>query len=313
LKQISSLLQTHKHYFAVSLIFLAFIISFLPKDTVKEGQIAGVSTIQFRGQEMATPSLPIALPMLGPDIPAVQAQSYFVYHEETGSLIGERNIHTQLPIASLTKLLTFLVSVDILSPGDTVNVFEKDLVDIKPVTGVREGDQVLVNDLIASMLIGSANDAAGLLAAAVEGKTGQRFEDLLNQKAAKLGMTESHFSNPQGFDAVDNFSTAFDLSLLVKASTKHGVFETLGRSKDYSFTSLSGEPFKVKATNRLIRNHADIEAIKTGNTPEAKGGMITRVSKEGQYFIIIVLGSLDRETDTLLLKDALFAAHTINK
>src|SRR5262249_12273871 len=96
----------------------------------------------------------------------------------------------------------------------------------------------------------------------------------------------------------------------VNAAQKYEAFALVGRERSYSFTSLTGKKYYVKATNKLVSTDPEIYAIKTGFTDEAGGAMITEVNHLERKFIIIVLGSPDREGDTLKLKKAILSAYS---
>jgi D-alanyl-D-alanine carboxypeptidase len=105
-----------------------------------------------------------------------------------------------------------------------------------------------------------------------------------------------------GFDSDTNYSTAADLRLLVDEIKKYQAFSLIGRETSYTVITQSGSKFSVRATNKLIKVDPEIIAIKTGYTNEAGGAMITEIDHDGNSFIIIVLDSSNRETDTLRLK-----------
>ncbi|HYV33880.1 MAG TPA: hypothetical protein VE973_03470, partial [Candidatus Limnocylindria bacterium] len=114
---------------------------------------------------------------------------------------------------------------------------------------------------------------------------------------------DSNFANPMGFDSQYNYSTAADLKKLITETEKVAAFTNLGRRTGYQFTSDDGKTYTVEATNTLLADHPEIEAIKTGYTKGAQGAMATKININGNEIIIIVLGSKDREGDTLKLEE----------
>ena len=237
------------------------------------------------------------------DTSLIKARSFLVYDAATDDILLKKNPDTKLSIASLTKLLTALVvyrSVDLRSQ---LVITTEDQLTTSPSLKLMNGDRITVSDLFNAMLVGSANDAARTLANYVEGSAQKNFIELMNETAASLGMDSSHFSNPLGFDSDQNYSTATDLKKLVRETQNLAAFTQLGRMKGYHFVSAEGHDYSVTATNRLISEHPEISAIKTGYTPSALGSLITKASISGHAVIIIVLESAQRETDTLLLEN----------
>ncbi len=237
------------------------------------------------------------------DLEGISSKSVLIYDlSYPQDPIFQRSPEQKIPIASLTKLMTGLIAYENLDFGQKTVVSRKNLTNIRPVVDFAEGEQVLIGDVFNSMLVGSCNDAAEVLAKAVELKTGKRMVDLMNQKSSDLGMVNTSFSNPVGFDSQDNYSTANDLQRLIAKTQTYAAFTNLGRTESLAFKGESGFSYRVSSTNKLIKTHTDIQAIKTGFTAGARGAMINKILKNSHEIIIIVLGSNDREQDTLKLK-----------
>lgn len=269
-------------------------------------QVLGAAT-DIRG-EQATPALPELKQVKTINDETVQAKSFLGYDLSQDRILAEKNPASPMPVASLTKLLTALIVYE------KSNLSEKFVVQqtgpkVKPSLGLSSGDEVTVMDLFKSMLIGSCNDAAAVLADYIERSTNANFADLMNKKAESLQMTDSFFTNPMGFDYDNNHSSARDLLKLVKVIEKLSIFESISRSQSYEFTSLNGKKFTTQATNKLLGKYDDIQAIKTGFTETAQGSMITKIPLNGHQIILIILGSPDREDDTLRLKRAIESSY----
>jgi D-alanyl-D-alanine carboxypeptidase (penicillin-binding protein 5/6) len=268
-----------------------------------EPQVLGDS-IDLRGRPVTDPVTP---KLSGPlDSKTVSAQSYLIADIASKGIIAEKNSDNKAYVASLTKLLTALVTYDQINISTSVPITANDVFSVSPVLGIRRGDTVKVLDLFNAMLVGSTNDAALTLANHVQDATGQNFIELMNTKAQSLGMEHSHFSNPLGFDSPGNYSTAQDLLKLVFESQKFSVFTQLGKKTSYAFSGTNGFLYKAVATDKLIGKHDEIEAIKTGYTEGAGQAMITKITKNNHSIIIIVLNSQDREGDTLNLEHQIF-------
>lgn len=233
----------------------------------------------------------------------VRANSFLIYNEETGETIVSKNPETALAIASLTKLMTAYVVQKYGNLDDSWAIDNQSTNDIRPILGLAVGDKVKVRDLFNSMLIGSANDAAQALGQYMTQTKDQSVVETMNSEARSLGMNSTHYENPIGWDSEQNYSTAEDLKLLLDEIQPISLFTDIDREQSYSFISELGNSYSVKSTNKLLATDPEIHAIKTGFTDEAGGAMITAVYHKNLKFVIIVLGSTNREADTQLLKE----------
>lgn len=235
----------------------------------------------------------------------VRSTSFLVQDLSTDGIILGKQINTSLPIASLTKLMTVWTTLQYYDEDDYIKVPSSGLNYTSPSLNLIPGDEIKVKDLVMSSLIGSSNDAANLLGQATAQKVNLPFSELMNQEAVKLKMHNSRFSNPMGFDSSANYSSAVDLGILINQLEKAGVLKSTGRAASYQFNSKLGNSYKTIATNKLIQKYPDITAVKTGYTNLALGSMINILSLNEKQYLIIVIGSPDRETDTLKLREAL--------
>lgn len=247
-----------------------------------------------------------------PDLSSVTAQSYLVFDLNSGQELLHKNSTQKLAIASLTKLMTALAAYNNANLNGTVIISEKDTLNIKPDLGLVLGDEVKALDIFNSMLVGSCNDAALALADFTAQASDNNFIALMNRQAKELGMLNSNFSNPMGFDSRGNYSTAEDLKVLITATQRLSAFTDLGRRSIYKFSGTAGKTYSTLTTNTLIKRHPDIQAIKTGFTDEASGAMATKVSLAGHQIVILVLDSQNRESDTLKLKAAITSSFNWN-
>lgn len=238
------------------------------------------------------------------DDEAVTAKSYLVYDMKTNQVIASRLPNTVGSIASLTKLMTGYLVDKYGSPSDIITITAKDELNISPVLKLQRGDKIKVADLFSAMMVGSANDAALTLGLYIETKLGKPIAEIMNNEAKTLGMKDTHYSTPVGFDSDTNYSTATDLALLVRKTTQNPSFISIDRLRGYSFISETGKSYSVSATNKLLAQDSEIHAIKTGFTDDAGGAMIISVQNPTNEFVIILLNSQNREQDTLLLKNA---------
>lgn len=270
-------------------------------DTAKP-QVLGAS-IDLRGEKPVASLRPLAPAIDDADMKKISAKSFVVYDLQTGTVLASRQPDLKLSIASLTKLMTGFLAYQNLDFGQQISVSRAGLTSVSPVVNFIDGDSVSAGDVFDAMMVGSCNDAAQVLGRAVAGKTGTSIADLMNMKARELGMSNTSYSNPVGFDSTGNYSTAGDLMKLVNTTQQLAAFTNLGKTKEIQFSGASGRQYHTVATNKLIGRYLDLQAVKTGYTEGAQGAMISKIVKNGHEMIIIVLGSQDREADTVTLKD----------
>lgn len=226
--------------------------------------------------------------------PTSTAQAVLVMDMETGRPVLERNARTQFAPASITKMMTAVVVLEHADLGATVTVQPDDLEEGSTM-GLRAGDVVTVEDLLWGLLLPSGNDAAETLARFVGGGSVQTFVGMMNDKAAALGLTGTHFANPHGLDDDGHYSTALDLATLGRYAMQKPLFARIVSTRDYTVTA--GRRFELHNTNQLLYLTADVpgvNGIKTGFTDNAGDSLVASVEREGRKVIVVVLGSTNR-------------------
>ncbi|MDP3740962.1 MAG: serine hydrolase [bacterium] len=235
---------------------------------------------QLRGEEFASPQ--------------VSARAVLVKDVRSGRVLFAKNESERLPIASLTKLLTALVVTARVSLEEMVEIESVDINVAAFKTNLNVSEKVLVKDLLAAMLVASANDAAMALARHSAGSV-EDFVRFMNKEARRLKMVDTNFKNPVGFDDPDHFSTAQDLALLVEEFMTHSKLMRIVGQKEAVFYSLdNSRKHSLASTNKLL-GKPQVLGIKTGYTNEAKGNIIILMEQPRYYFV--VLGSANREAD----------------
>jgi serine-type D-Ala-D-Ala carboxypeptidase (penicillin-binding protein 5/6) len=305
-------------YISSSLLLSAFVVFFVFKAFRGKEQLALTSFAQIPqvlGQTTENPRGEEALNIVAPvkkkqgeiSFDQISAEAFAVVDEKSGVVLYDKDLHTQLPIASLTKLMTSLLAYEQLLPEAYVKIGARDILNISPALYLRPGEEIKVADLISAALVCSANDAALALANAVQKESTLTFSELMNKRASELGMQETNFSNALGFDSEKNYSTIYDLNLLIGFTQKLALFKNLSKNSELKFMSKSGEVYACKATNKLVGKNMEVEAIKTGHTLHAKGTMAAKVVRDGKRIIVMLLGSEDREQDLLSLAELAYS------
>ena len=282
-----------------------------PKKTVEAKEqteaVLGASVEQPRGAVGEFDHIPKKI-IAGPlNVFDISTKAFLVIDEPTQTVLLEKNSYEKLPIASLTKLMTALLAYEKLKPDEYLEISREDMLSISPTLGFEVGEKLKISDLMESVLVCSANDAARALANAVAKQTDKSFIALMNETAVNLELIGTRFSNPNGFDSENNYSTARDLVKLAGYTQNFAAFKNLGKKTKVELTVENGKIFSCKATNKLVGKNLEIEAIKTGYTPWAKGSIIARVTQNGSSLIVVVIGSEDRESDLLRLSKIVFS------
>jgi D-alanyl-D-alanine carboxypeptidase len=237
----------------------------------------------------------------------LSASGMMLIDASSGEEIYSVNPDQHRPIASLTKIMTALLIMENHSLSEVVTV-PAIAEQIRGSTiGVTPGQHLTVNALLKALLIPSANDAAYTLAA-FHGRSIASFVQQMNARAAALGMKNTHFANPAGLDNHDQYSTPRDMAWLTMAALRHPEFRTIVSTRSAAIVSDDGKEFHLRNTNELLHENQDVFGVKTGTTDEARECLIVLFRSEGKPYLLVLLGSHDRYTDSLYVLQALGAA-----
>ena len=216
-----------------------------------------------------------------------------IYNLNDDNIIYEKNSNEQTKIASLTKIMTSLVAIEkINNIDDTVTVDYKDLQGLKgyAVAGFKAGDTVTYKDLLYALMLPSAADAANILARSIAGNTIE-FVNMMNDKASKLGLENTKFSNPIGMDD-DNYSTAYDLSIILKEAIKSDLFKQLYNTDSYT---TSNNIKLTKTTDKIASKYnldiSNLTGSKTGFTDEAGYCLASTATYNDVNYLVVTLNS----------------------
>lgn len=237
------------------------------------------------------------------------ASAYLVMNFDTGEIIAEKNSTKKLPIASLTKIMTAVVALDLAGPDEYFKI-SQDAANIVPTKiGVVSGEKMSVKELLYAVLLTSANDAAEAIKEGVNQKYGgDIFIKAMNEKASVLGLENTSFDNPQGFDGQKNYSTARDLAILSHyALTNYPLIPQIVKD-DYEFLAAdkNHKQFDLYNWNGLIGVYPNASGVKIGNTGKARVTTIVLAEREGKRVLSVLLGApgvLERDLWTAQLLD----------
>lgn len=256
-------------------------------DTIRPKLEKKTTTIQLKKRTSFIPSANAAGPY-------ETATSYAVVDLDTGDILTEKASDTQLPVASLTKIMTAVVALDLASPDELITITKSASRQIPTKVGIVPGEQMSVTELLNAMLLTSANDAAEALREGIDQKYGDEvFIRAMNEKAQLLELTNSHFSNPQGFDSRQNYSSAHDLAVLSQYAYANYPLIAQIIKKDYEFLPATGthKQFDLYNWNGLIDVYPDVIGFKIGNTDAAGKTTVVLSQRAGKKILAVVLGA----------------------
>ncbi|HXK35826.1 MAG TPA: hypothetical protein VJZ52_02180 [Candidatus Paceibacterota bacterium] len=232
------------------------------------------------------------------------ARAVLLFDTDNQRVIYSKNSQRQLPVASLTKLLTAMVVLDKLDPLAKVRVSAQYLNVDKTGADFRAGEVFTVNALVGALLVKSSNDAAYLLAAETEQITGEDFVGLMRLKSERLGLKHSHWLDPAGLND-EAYSSAEDLLILARQTQLYPLIGQVLVLPEIDLVAESGQRYHFISTNKLFGALDGIIGGKTGYTDGAGGCMLLEIKLPSvkSSLVAIVLGTDDRFAETKKLME----------
>ncbi len=225
------------------------------------------------------------------------ARAGLMYDLISDTILWEKNMHKDYPIASLTKMMVGLLVIEDIYAG---KISWNTMIRVTPeatraggfMVALKSGSSISVESLLKAALISSGNDAAYLIAQYLGG-TEQKFVNRMNRRAEQLGMKSTRFSNATGMPAPnsrnDNHSSPLDLLILSKEMLKYNELLWIAGMSESSI-SQRGKTIKLKNHNRLVAVYDEVDGFKTGYTRNAKFCLVATANKNGRRIIAIALG-----------------------
>jgi serine-type D-Ala-D-Ala carboxypeptidase (penicillin-binding protein 5/6) len=233
--------------------------------------------------------------------PDVDARAYVVMNGATQEVLLARNAHDRLPVASITKLMTALLTVANARPNDVVVVDSEAAGVTGSTIGLRAGERLRVRELLAASLIQSANDSAVALGEYIEARTGEPFAELMNSRAQSLGLEDSRFVRPDGLDVAGQYSSALDVTKLGLVAMREPLIRALVRQES---ATISGGR-RLNTWNDLLGEFPGVFGVKTGHTSVAGWSQVAAARGNGVTIYATVLGSPSRSVRNADLEELL--------
>lgn len=223
------------------------------------------------------------------EVPKQDARVGLVYDRKTKEVLYEKNGYKQVPMASTTKIMTAMVVIENCDITQTVKITQKAAGTGGSRLGLKTNDSITVLDLLYGLLLRSGNDAAVALAIHTAGSV-EAFAEMMNQKAKDLRLQNTHFVTPHGLDAIEHYTTAFELAKMADYAMQNEVFKRIVGTKTAGIT-INGQSRIIQNTNELLGYLDGVNGVKTGFTNGAGRCLVTCCNRNGQEIICVVLGA----------------------
>lgn len=234
----------------------------------------------------------------------ISAQSAVLIEYATGKVICEKNAYEKRSMASTTKIMTTLLCLESGNLDDRF-VVDSDAIMVEGSSmGLVQGDTVTKHDLCYGMMLPSGNDAANATAVRIAGSI-EKFSCMMNERAEKIGMENTHFVTPSGLEADgEHYSTAYDMALLTREALKNPDFRKICGSKSAS-VCFGNPPYSrtLFNTNKLLNMYDGVIGVKTGFTDEAGRCLVSACERNGITLVCVTLNAGDDWNDHMKLYD----------
>lgn len=252
----------------------------------------------------------------GPDI---YGEAYCVMDADTGEIICAKNAMGLYHPASITKIMTALVTIEqVKDLNETLTYSENAVNGISVHSSTCQpkamvGEKMTVWDTLNGMMLVSGNECAMALAEHVGG-TVENFMDMVNKRVKELGATNTHFTNPHGIDNVEHYTNPYDMALLFRAALQNDTFRKLVSSVTYTIpvTNLCSTPRVLTMGHQIVAGNIEFDGVyagKTGRTAWAGRTLLTAAEHNGRNFVVALMKSGEDYfyTDTEILLEYAYA------
>lgn len=241
---------------------------------------------------------------------SLSAKSAILIEAESKTVLYQKNAFVRLPMASTTKIMTALVAVE---NGNLDRLVKVD----KRATGVEgssiylaDGEVISLRNLLYALLLASANDAAAAIAHEISGSI-EGFAELMNAKAAELGLKSTNFTNPHGLHDDNHYTTAYDLALITAAALDNSDFLEICSTKSIAITMNDREGTRYLTNhNKLLRSYNGCIGVKTGFTKASGRCLVSAAERDGLRLIAVTLGAPEDWRDHAAMLDFGFSRYT---
>lgn len=260
------------------------IVFWLAVTTLWDTEAAAVSTDQIPGW---------------PKAPEIVETTGVLIEDSTGTVLFDKGMHAHMYPASMTKVLTALIAIENSDLSEKVVFTETGTEAVAPDSaniGMQVGETLTMEQCLYAMLLASANEVSSQVAEHVAGSV-EKFAEMMNQKAAELGCTDSHFVNANGWHDDEHYTSAYDMALILRAAIRNETFCKISGSQSYAIppTNMNGETRELGNHHAMLMpgpyHYEGVFAGKTGSTDQAGNTLVTACKKDDITLICTVMQS----------------------
>ncbi|WP_348025543.1 D-alanyl-D-alanine carboxypeptidase family protein [Aciduricibacillus chroicocephali] len=228
----------------------------------------------------------------------VSANNAVLLDQKSGKVLFEKRAHEKQSIASITKVMTAIIAIESGKMDEIAKTSRKAIYTEGSSIYLEQGEKMNVEDLVYGLMLRSGNDSAIAIAEQIGGSE-EGFVHLMNEKAAWIGMQNTHFDNPHGLESDTHYSTAYDMALLMRYAMENKEFQKISGTKMHKAESRS---YAWKNKNRLLtEKYRYCTGGKTGFTKKAGRTLLTTAEKDGHALVVVTLNAPDDWNDHIQL------------
>ncbi len=266
---------------------------------------AAASLAAVQAQSQGT----LPLPTLSLSGEALSAHSALLMDAGSGQVYFAKNAQEKLPMASTTKVMTALCAAELYDLDRMITVAPAAVGIEGSSVYLQAGERLTLRQLLYALLLSSANDAAVAIAIGVSGSV-EAFVAQMNQKAASLGLTDTHFDNPHGLYTETHYTTAYDLACITREALAHPTLAAVMSTRKITIPAASDEGVRYLINhNKMLQLYQGAVGGKTGFTKKSGRCLVSAAEREGLTLIAVTLGAPDDWNDHTKMLDAGFATY----
>ncbi len=236
----------------------------------------------------------------------LSAHSAIVMEPSTGQVIFEKDADTRRPMASTTKIMTALCAIESGLMSEVITVAPEAVGVEGSSVYLEEGDKLTLENLVYALMLESANDAAAAIAVGISGSA-EAFCELMNKKAAELGLRDTHFENPHGLSADNHYTTARELARLTAYAMNNEAFKKIVSTDSYKIEFGDNVRY-LRNHNKMLHIYDGAVGVKTGFTKSSGRCLVSAAERDGLMLVAVTLNAPDDWNDHREMLDMGFSA-----
>ncbi len=240
---------------------------------------------------------------------ADSAKSACVINSLTGDVVFSKNMNERLPMASTTKIMTAILAIELCDMDEVITVSRNAALQEGSSAYLREGSQLYMRDVLYGLMLNSGNDAAVAIAEHICGDE-DSFVELMNEKAAEMGLRDTHFVTPNGLPDEEHFTTARELAQIAAFAMLFPEFREIVSTRTMQLNPLnSEETLYFSNHNKMLSLYEGANGVKTGFTKDAGRCLVSSAERDNMEFIAVTLNDANDWNDHIQMLDYAFSEH----